>query len=175
MTALVIPAHDRDGVRVFTARLSADDLHRDKARLATELLGDADLDPSYVEIFDLADLSGVGLPVYLGEGMGVPDTALAADRARLDALTGPVLILRSKALHGREVTLTLDPRLALVATYAEEHPPVHFESLPTAAAAGTLSPTPPPVPTPQRPTAAFVLLWIALVLVGGVALWLALG
>jgi hypothetical protein len=175
MTTLAIPANDRDGVRIFTARLSPDDLHRDKARLAAELLGDADLDPAYIEIFDLADLAAVGLAVYLGEGMGIPDTALAADRALLDSLTGPVLILRSKALHGREVALTLDPRLTLVAAYAEEHPPVHFEPLPSAAAQGTLSPTPPPDPTPQRPTAAFLLLWFALLLVGGVALWLALG
>ena len=172
---LTIPANDRDGVRVFTAKLAPDDLHRDKARLAAELLGDSDVDPAFIEIFDLADLSGVGLSGYLTEGLGVPETALSSDRTRLDALRGPILILLSKALHGREVTLNPDPRLTLVATYAEERPPVHFEPLPTAAAEGTIAPDLPPDRTPQRPTSAFLLLGIALVLVAVVALWLALG
>lgn len=175
MTTLTIPAHDRNGVRVFAARLTPEDLKRDKARLVGELLGDPDLDPAFVELFDLADLSGLGLPGYLAEGLGVPETALAADRARLEAVTGPVLILLSKALHGRAVTLTPDPRLTLVGTYAEERPPVHFEPLPTAAAQGTLTPDLPLDRTPQRPTSAFLLLGAALVLVALVALWLALG
>lgn len=173
--SLTIPAHDRHGVRVFTARLTPEDLQRDKARLVVELLGDPDLDPAYVELFDVADLTGVGLSGYLTEGLGVPEAALARDRLRLDSLTGPVLILLSRALHGREVTLTPDPRLTLVGTYVEDRPPVHFEPLPTAAATGTLTPNLPPDPTPQRPTSAFLLLGLALVLVAVVALWLALG
>lgn len=175
MTALTIPAHDRDGVRIFAARLTPDDLKRDKSRLAADLLGDPDLDPAFVEIFDLADLSDVGLAGYLTDGLGVPAPALAPDRARLETLTGPVLILLSKALHGRAVTLTPDPRLTLVGTYAEDRPPVHFEPLPTAAAKGTLTPGLPSDRTPQRPASAFLLLGLALALVAGVALWLALG
>lgn len=175
MTSLTIPAHDRLGVRVFAANLSPDDLQRDKARLAAALLGDPDLDPEFVEIFDLADLSGIGLAGYLNDGLGVPEAALSRDRAQLDAMKGPVLILLSKALHGREVTLNLDPRLTLVATYVEERPPVHFEPLPTATAQGTLTPDLPPDTTPQRPASAFLLLGVALVLVAAAALWLAFG
>ena len=175
MTTLSIPAHDRNGVRVFAARLTPEDLTRDKARLVVELLGDPDLDPAFVELFDLADLSGLGLAGYLAEGLGVPESALAADRARLEAVTGPVLILLSRALHGRAGTLTLDPRLTLIGTYAEERPPVHFEPLPTATAEGTLNPVLPPDRTPQRPTSALLLLGAALFLVALVALWLALG
>ena len=175
MTALTIPAHDRDGIRVFTARLTPDDLQRDKSRLAADLLGDPDLDPAFVEIFDLADLSSVGLAGYLTEGLGVPASTLAADRARLATLKGPVLILLSKALHGRAVTLRPDPRLTLVGTYAEDHPPVHFEPLPTTAARGTLTPDLPSDRIPRRPTSAFLILGLALALVASVALWLALG
>ena len=171
---LTIPAHDRDGVHVFTAELTAEDLQRDKGRLATELLGDPDLDPAFVEIFDLADLADVGLSGYLVEGLGVPSAAVQ-DPARLDALQGPVLILLSKALHGRAVTLTPNSRLTLVGTYAEERPPVHFEPLPTVAARGHVTPGLPPDRTPQRPASAFILLGLALFLVAGVALWLALG
>jgi hypothetical protein len=174
MTTITIPAHDRNGVRVVTANLTPDDLRRDKAALAETLLGDPHLDPAFIEIFDLADLAGVGLSAYLTEGLGVP-VASISNPAQLDALTGPVLILLSKALHGRDVTLTPDPRLTLVGTYAEERPPVHFEPLPTAAAEGHLAPDLPPDRTPQRPMSAFLLLGLALVLIAATALWLAFG
>ena len=175
MTSLAIPAHDHLGVRVFSAALAPDEMQRDKAALVLALLGDPDLDPAYVEVFDVADLSDIGLSGYLTEGLGVPEAALEADHARLDAVKGPVLVLPSKALHGRAVTLTPDPRLALIGTYREDRPPVHFEPLPTAATQGVLSPPPLPAPPPQRPTLAFVLMGIALALVALAALWLALG
>mgnify|MGYP007112019733 CR=1 FL=1 len=40
MTARGIPAQDRDGVRVFAARLTPDELQRDKSRLVADLLTD---------------------------------------------------------------------------------------------------------------------------------------
>lgn len=175
MTSLFIPAHDRLGVRVFTAALTPEAMQRDKASLVLKLLGDPDLDPAYVELFDVADLSDIGLAGYLSEGLGVPDTALEADRTLLQGLKGPVLVLLSKALHGRAVTLNPDPRLNLIGTYAEDRPLVHFEPLPTAATEGVLTPPSLPSPPPQRPALAFHFLGLALALVAGVALWLALG
>jgi hypothetical protein len=175
MTSLFVPAHDRLGVRVFTAALPPEEMQRDKASLVLKLLGDPDLDPAYVELFDVADLSDIGLAGFLSEGLGVPDVALEADRALLQGLKGPVLVLLSKALHGRAVTLTLDPRLSLIGTYAEDRPPVHFQPLPTAAAEGVLTAPRLPSPPPQRPALAFLLLGFALILVAGVAVWLALG
>lgn len=174
MIQLTIPAHDRNGIRVFSAALTPEEMLRDKATLVAQLLGDANLDPAFIELFDVADLSDLGLAGYLADGLGVPDAALAADRPRLDALRGPVLILLSKALHGGAATLALDPRLTLVGTYAEDRPPVHFEPLPTTAAQGTLTPVLPPDATPQRPGSALLLLGAALVLVALIALWLAL-
>ncbi|WP_128515466.1 hypothetical protein [Tabrizicola thermarum] len=175
MITLTVPAQDRLGVRVFQAALSADEMQRDKAQLLQALFGDPDIDPAHVELFDVADLSDLGLAGYLAEGLGIPEAALQADRPPLDALKGPVVILLSRALHGREVTLSLDPRLTLVGTYREDRPPVHFEPLPTAAATGVLAPPPQPAPPAQRPTAVFVLMALALVLMAVVALWLALG
>jgi len=175
MISLAIPAHDRLGVRVFTAALTPEDMQRDKAGLVVKLLGDPDLDPAHVELFDVADLSDIGLAGYLTEGLGVPDAALEADRTVLQELKGPVLVLLSKALHGRAVTLTPDPRLTLIGTYAEDRPPVHFEPLPSAATQGVLTPPALPSRPAQRPTLAFLLLGVALALVAGVALWLALG
>lgn len=175
MTSLEIPAHDRLGVRVFAAALTNDEMKRDKAGLVQTLLGDLDLDPAFVELFDVADLSDIGLAGYLTDGLGVPDAALAADRARLQAVEGPVLILLSKALHGRAVALRLDPRLQLIGTYREDRPPVHFEPLPTAGTEGVLTAPPLPAMPPRRPLLAFLLLGVALVLVALVAAWLALG
>lgn len=173
MTPIPVPALERDRIRVFSAALRPDELQRDKALLVPALLGDPDLDPAFVELFDVADLSDIGLAGYLNEGLGVPDTALAMDRNRLMTLTGPVLILLSKALHGREARLTPDPRLTLIGTYTEDRPPVHFEPLPTSAAKGVLNPAAPPLPAPRRPMGAFVLLGLALLLVALVAVWLA--
>lgn len=175
MTRLFIPSHDRLGVRVFTAALTPEEMQRDKASLILRLLGDPDLDPAYVELFDVGDLSDIGLAGFLSEGLGVRDVALEPDRALLQGLKGPVLVLLSKALHGRAVTLTLDPRLNLIGTYTEDRQAVHFEPLPNAAAEGVLTPPYLPSPPPQRPTLAFRLLGAALVLVALVALWLALG
>lgn len=174
MTTITIPALERLRVRVFSAALPPEDLQRDKALLAPTLLGDPVIDPTYVELFDVADLSDIGLAGYLTDGLGVPDAALAKDRARLETLTGPVLILLSKALHGREVQLRPDPRLTLIGTYTEDRPPVHFEPLPTSAAEGVLNPASPPPPAPRRPMGAFVLLGLAVLLIAVVAAWLAL-
>jgi hypothetical protein len=175
MTSLFIPAHDRLGVRVFTVALTPDEMQRDKATFVQTLLGDPDIDPAYVELFDVADLSDIGLAGFLSEGLGVPEAALESDRILLQGLKGPVLVLLSKALHGRAVTLTPDPRLTLIGTYTEDRPPVHFEPLPSAATQGVLAPPPLPSSPPQRQTLAFFLLGAALVFVAGVALWLALG
>jgi hypothetical protein len=174
MTNLSIPAHDRLGIRVFSADLTPEEMQCDKARLVPTLLGDPDIDPAHVELFDVADLSDIGLAGFLTEGLGVPDDALAGDRSRLLGLKGPVLVLLSKALHGREVTLSIDPRLTLIGSYREDRPPIHFEPLPTSATEGVLtSPRLPALP-PQRPTMAFVLLGLSLALVALVTLWLAL-
>lgn len=160
---------------MFTAALTPEEMQRGKVNLAPTLLGDSDVDPAFVELFDVADLSDIGLVGYLTEGFGVPETALAADRARLEAVTGPVLILLSRALHGRKVTLAPDPRLSLIGTFHEDRPPVHFEPLSTAAAEGSLTPQPFSPARSQGVTTAFVLLGAALVLVAAAAIWLALG
>jgi hypothetical protein len=102
------------------------------------LLGVDALDPDFVEIFDLADLAGLGLSSYLATGNAIPEAQLAPDRARLDALQGPVLILFAAAFANRPVTLHPDPRLTLIGSYAEEIPPVEFEPLPDAGAKGSL-------------------------------------
>lgn len=171
MTPLTIAPHDRQGVHVFTAELAPAEMQGDTAALASGLLGLSNLDPAFVELFDTADLSSLGLSGYLAKGLGVPDAQIAPQRARLDALQGPILILLSSALHGRGATLTPDPRLTLIASFTEDRPPVHFEPLPSAAATGTLSANLPAGP-PARLPRVFLLLGAALVLTGAVGLYL---
>ena len=103
------------------------------------LLGVDTLDRDFVEIFDTADLTGLGLTGYLMTGNAIPEAQLAPDRAKLDTRQGPVLILFASALPNRPVTLHPDPRLTLIGSYADDEPPIHFEPLPEAAAHGSLT------------------------------------
>jgi len=134
---LHIPPGERHILRVFALSLP------DPARLAGDgpalaaLLGLPQIDPAGVEVFETADLSGVGLSTYLTEGDGVAEEALAADRDRLDALKGWVLILRSEAVTG-PVTLAPAAALTFLGRYGEDIRPVRFEPLPSAAAEGLL-------------------------------------
>lgn len=103
-----------------------------------DLLGVDYVDEDFVEIFDLANLAGLGLAEYLITGNGIPEAQVVPDRARLDALQGHVLILFEAAISDWPVTLNPDPRLTLIGSYAEETPPVQFEPLPDADAKGSL-------------------------------------
>jgi hypothetical protein len=181
---LAIPASDRHTLRLFTLDMARPELDRlarpdptdtaaqtERAALLCGLLGLSDIDPDFVEVFDTLDLADLGLTGYLAEGGNIPDAQIEADRHRLDTVKGPVLVLFSRALQGRAVTLRPDPRLTLIGTYTEDLPPVHFEPLPSGMAEGVLTPTPPQAPT--RLPRAFTILGAALLLTGLVALLLA--
>ncbi len=105
-----------------------------------EALGAEALDPDRVEVFEVSDLEGVGLAGYLEEGYGIAPTDLEGLRARLDAQTGTVMVLTSRALEGREQTLTPRAPLRLLASLSEERAPVEFAPLPSEGAAGTVAP-----------------------------------
>lgn len=152
---VIIADSDTHRLWVFALDMPADEvaaLNHPEPPLADEmsdpvaaLLGVDLVDRDFVEIFDLADLRGLGLTGYLATGNAIPLDQLAPDRARLDALQGHVLILFAQAFAQRPVTLHPDPRLTLIGSYAEDVPPLQFDPLPDAAAIGTL--TPPAWPT----------------------------
>lgn len=134
---LTIPAGERQVLRVFAL-----DLPREQA---LELIGQPDVlagllgvavDPAGIEVFDVADLAGVGLVTYLIEGDGAAEAQIAADRARLAALSGFVMIVRSQAFAGHAAELRLDACLTPIGRYGEDVPVVQFEPLPNAAAVG---------------------------------------
>lgn len=126
-----VKAEERGLVRLFAVDVPPAELD---AFDAASALGVEMLDPEQVEVFALADLKGVGLSGYMREGLGI--AADEIDAARLDAFEGVVMVLRSAALGGTEVTLTPQATLRWIGTYREETAPVTFEPLPGASARG---------------------------------------
>lgn len=130
-----IPPTEHHTIRVFTLALPPEELIRlreDPVAVAA-LLGTSQTNPRFIDIFDVADLDTIGLAQYLIDGNGVAEAQIAADRAMLDAVRGPVLILASGAATG---TLAPSAALTLIGTYAEDIPPVRFDPLPSPSAQG---------------------------------------
>ncbi len=119
MSDLDISAGERGVIRLFAL-----DMRPEEAKFlrepgaADQVLGVSGLDPEQIDVFPVSDLEDLGLHGYLSEGCGVSEDQL--DRARLEAVDGWVLVLRSAALGGRAATLIPDPRLRLIGLYTEE-------------------------------------------------------
>lgn len=86
---------------------------------AAQVLGVDDLDETQIEVFPVADLGDLGLDGYLVEGFGIAPDRIAPDRARLKAVTGWAMALRSRAFGDRPVTLTPADPLRLIGVWAE--------------------------------------------------------
>ena len=158
MTArLTIPAEEHRTVRLFAVNLpeaQVTAMLRDtppappgelpQVPAAATLLDWPALDTRHTELFAIRDLTGLGLTGYLTEGLGLDEAEIAADRPRLAALEGYVLIVLSRAFGGDPVTLDIPPALTLIGTYREKSAPVLFEPLPGTAGQGTLTGKPTP-------------------------------
>ncbi|WP_147126082.1 hypothetical protein [Shimia ponticola] len=72
------------------------------------------------EVFAVSELEELGLVGYLRDGQGVPEEALAADRAKLSALSGWVAVVPSSAFSDEGGTYDLAPEVTLIGTYAED-------------------------------------------------------
>lgn len=158
-----------DGIAAFTRRNGRWPLR--------EALGALYLDAGKIEVFDVADLGGLGLAGYLQEGAGIPADQIAPLRARLDALTGAVLVVPSSAFGGTDQVLTLRAPLRLIATLTEARDPVTFRPLPDESARPT--PEPPAAPTRKAPSDAAMsgrvamIALLVLALLVGVMVWIA--
>ncbi|MFK7938125.1 MAG: hypothetical protein AB8B82_02005 [Roseovarius sp.] len=150
-TPITITETERGVVRVFAIDLTDDALkafvRRNGSWALQEALGADVLTPDLVEVFDVADLTGLGLSGYLHEGQGIAPGDLDPLRAQLDAITGSVMVLPSSAFAGTAQTLSVRAPLRLVATFNEDKPPVAFEPLPDASAKGEVSPEGKPRPS----------------------------
>lgn len=116
---LTIAAGEHAVLRLFSL-----DMRPEEARFlrepgaAAQILGVTDLNPDHIEIFPLSDLEDLGLVGYLTEGCGLSRDQL--DIAKLDALTGWVMLLRSKAFDGQSMHLRPNPNISLVGVYTED-------------------------------------------------------
>ena len=87
---------------------------------AAQLLGQNGLDTDHIELFAARTFNEMGLATYLSDGHGVPDKDLSADMARLNRLTGYILIVLSDAFGGTGGTLSPAPGVSPIASYGEE-------------------------------------------------------
>lgn len=115
-----IPAGERGVVRLFALDMRPEQavFLKEPGALA-QVLGIDALDMDQVEIFPVSDLEDIGLAGYLIEGLGIPHEQVTQDSAMLEALTGHVLLIRSRAFTGQETRLTPAEQITLIGTYGE--------------------------------------------------------
>lgn len=135
------------------------------------MLGHPGLDMNGVEVFEVEDVRGLGLPAYLGEAYDIPPEALASDVARLRALEGTVVVLTPRALGRMPLTLDLPPSLTLIGAWH----PAQADNAPRPTPDVDLSPAPTQT-TPAKQGAMRLPGWlfVALLLVAAFAFWLVL-
>lgn len=129
---------------------------------APALLGQPALDLPHVELFDVADLAGLGLPAYLTTAYDIPESQIAPQRARLAALEGFILLLLSESLPAPG-PLSPDPALTLIATFQTPQAEISMTRLTSETGRGSLAP-PETAPRPAgRPAPRGALILSALI------------
>jgi hypothetical protein len=157
-----IKATETGIVRVFAVDIPAGQIAAFTARNGSwplsEALGAKTLDPAHIEVFDAADLTGVGLPGYLIEGHAISEDQIAPMRARLMAQEGTLMVVTSRAFEGTAQTISPRAPLNLLATFTEARDPITFGALPDASArTPEYEPTSEDAPQPKAPSNAAVL------------------
>ncbi|MDF0601058.1 hypothetical protein P1J78_09980 [Psychromarinibacter sp. C21-152] len=175
---LQIPAGEREVVRVFALDLSATEAEalaespqsNGAPSPLAQLLGIDHLERDHVEIFPASDLTGVGLPGYLTEGLGIDEVDVEVDREKLEAETGYIVILHSRAFGGVKTRLTPETPLHLLGVYRLAQPATPGP-MPKADAGAEAEPAAPlQSPPPRLPrTLALIVLLAAAVLALGLA------
>lgn len=172
-----IKENEHGVVRLFTVDLPEAELDdfaddSDVPSALQEALGVDRLNMDFVELFPVSTLEGVGLAGYMIDGLGVAEAEVTEDRARLEAVKGPVLIVLSSAFGGHAATLTPKPPLRWVGTYTEDRAPVSFKPLPSDSAKGNMGGKPPPSDAAMSGRVASIALLVLFLLVA-VVVWVA--
>jgi hypothetical protein len=178
-----VPAGETGILRLYTLAMSdpaATDLHEslgeqrgDAGALLAQALGATEVDPYWVALIEIRDLGELGLEGYLAEGHDVPAEALKDTRPAIEAATGTVIAVPSRAFGGQPQELDPAPWLIPLATYDTTREPAPLGALPKAEVAPRpprpTAPAPLPEPAPQdRGLGPLVLL--AIVIVAGLAI-----
>ncbi|HKL70049.1 hypothetical protein [Salibaculum sp.] len=180
---LAIPAAGVRSVWVFTADLPEADLEEfrgaddapgtDRDSRLEQAVGAGRLAPSHVELFMAETMADYGLSDYLVEANGMDASSVDPDRARLDALRGPVLLVLSGALADGIDRLEPKAPLTLVGRYTETPNFTLRPPLQSVAAPGSIADAPPV----KRPSDAAMsgriaaLALLVLFLVVGMMIW----
>ncbi|CUH67594.1 hypothetical protein TL5118_02259 [Thalassovita autumnalis] len=182
MDLLSVRPDELRGVRMFSVAADRAELDRLQAILAeaepglaegylADILGAPAIDATRVEVFDLEDLSNFGLVNYLVKANGLPAEAVEPDRARLEALSGVVLLLYPGAFRDQVLTLQPAEVLTPVGAWDEDIPDLEFTPLRSEAAKGQLADAPPAEPAKAPRWVAWLV--AVMVLLGLVAVYAA--
>jgi hypothetical protein len=169
MSLISISRAEHGVIRVFAVSRPMSEIARalerqPKAALASEMLS-YPVSAEDIEVFAISDLEGVGLPAYLTDGYDIDKDAVRADRRRLDALDGYILLLFSRVSNDGDITLNVGAELTLIGTYAEPKaahvaPPITS----TSAAPYSGVTKPPEAPTRSRVGSALTALAVLAIL-----------
>lgn len=102
--------------QTYLSRLG-DDAARDGGATPLALAFGADIDATYAEVFAIADIAPMTLREYLSQAHDIPEATLSGDAARLDALSGDVVVLAPRAVEGAGA-MQPDPQLTHIGSYA---------------------------------------------------------
>ncbi|MEM0948770.1 MAG: hypothetical protein AAGK37_15325 [Pseudomonadota bacterium] len=137
-----ITATEHGTVRIFAINLPPDEAKvwetetAKSDRLLETALGATTLDHEHLEVIDVEAVKSLGLSTYLVDGLGLPEALVNRDRARLDALSGRVLIMWSTAFASQEQVLKPGRQVTLIGTYREDPGAGIFEPIQSEAAKG---------------------------------------
>ena len=172
MSLTITPA-DRDAIYVFATDPASVDvavlaepgpLNGKASETVGTALGLPDLTPDAVEVVNPADLAGLGLASYLTEGLGLSEESVSKDRARLNALTTPVVLLQASAVGLDTVMIDLPRSLQYIGRYPAAKARTTMEPQISDSARGTLPPDAPAGPAAEAPRRRG---WGAALLLGG--------
>ncbi len=108
----------------------------------------ADIDATYAEVFAVRDVEPMGLRAYLAQAHDIPREALEADAARLDGLSGDVVVLAPRALDGVGGAGALSPRPEL--THIGSYAPTEADNAPRDLPRAVREPSDVPPAAPAR-------------------------
>lgn len=151
---MTIPQNEFGQVRLFALDLDPADARAfaEGALIRLpEALETGPLDMTYAQVFDADDLAGLGLTDYLIEGQGVAADDIAVDRARLDGLTGGLVIVTSRAFKGEARQLRVHPPLRWIGTWSEARSAPSMDRLTAESAMGGLTGAAPATMPDQAP------------------------
>ncbi|SLN21683.1 hypothetical protein [Roseisalinus antarcticus] len=165
MTTMDVPETERGHARIFAVELAGEEAAAfDDPEIIARALGIEDLPHGQYEYFPVSNLDGLGLAGYLTEGLGIATESVRADRARLNAVRGHVLIVLSAGVRGR--TLRPVSPLRWIGTYAEPVTIAPMEKLRSESAEGLIGdPKPRPSDAAMSGRIAMLALLVLLLLV----------